>query len=82
MRRDPSLPGFGGEAALVASGRQYRGNAPRPVGGAVVVARVALPIYTGDVFMPARISRCGAACKCCSADGDEHTCDVCGRCSP
>lgn len=26
------------------------------------------------------ISRCGAACKCCSRDGNAHCCDVCGSC--
>jgi len=28
------------------------------------------------------ISRCGAACKCCSSDGNAHCCQVCDRCVP
>jgi hypothetical protein len=77
MRKYPSLPGFSGDVSLGVSGGQYRG-AGLPVGGAVLVARFALPIGGGFGI----ISRCGASCKCCSADGNNHCCVVCDRCSP
>jgi hypothetical protein len=70
MPRLTSMPGFTAEASLYSSEDEYEGvqqDGVLPLGGGVILAR---------------ISRCGAACKCCSSDGNGHCCDVCDRCVP
>jgi hypothetical protein len=68
MRTDSNFPGFTGEVSLEVPGREYRGHQGAdalPVGGAVIVAM---------------ISRCGAACKCYSRDGNAHCGKICDTC--
>jgi len=72
------LPGFTADASLGKRGDSNRYYTTMRGSDSANLIVPSLAIGPGGYG----ISRCGASCKCCSADGDAHCCKICGSCSP
>jgi hypothetical protein len=76
------IPGFTAEASLGERGdskHYYTIMRDSSSANSIVPSLAIGPIGGGGLGI---ISRCGASCKCCSADGNAHCCKVCDGCSP
>lgn len=75
MNNNSSLPGFTADASLGIARDSHHGyqSVDAVPAGEVVLAAIFAPVASA-------ISRCGAACKCCSKDGNGHCCEICDKC--
>lgn len=66
-----NLPGFSAESLLCGFENKYHSTQrPEAINGNYVTLQLR------------PITRCGAACKCCSSDGNDHCCTICAKCKP